>query len=128
MSVLFASWEPFFLGFETPVWASSELSRILGLLGLSCHKFLRRLPQSHMEILLRNFLHKMLRRLPQSLWDLYSAVEIKFGSATWCSIQASGVRECHTCIGLMKRKFFILKHHFHSCTSVALNMCELNAT
>jgi hypothetical protein len=40
----------------------------------------------------------------------------------------SGVRELHTCIGLMKSKNFIWKHHFHSWTSVALNMCESNTT
>jgi hypothetical protein len=40
----------------------------------------------------------------------------------------AGVRERHTCIGLMKSTNFIWKHHFHSWTSVALNMCELNTT
>jgi hypothetical protein len=40
----------------------------------------------------------------------------------------SGVRERHTCIGLMKSTHFKWKHHFHSWTSVALGMCELNTT
>jgi hypothetical protein len=34
----------------------------------------------------------------------------------------AGVRERHTCIGLMKNWKFIWKHHLHCGTSVALNM------
>jgi hypothetical protein len=48
---------------------------------------------------------------------------------TECAHRTSvGVRECHTWIGLIKSKSFIWKHHLHSWTTVALNLCELNTT
>jgi hypothetical protein len=65
-------------------------------------------------------------------------LKVNSGSATWYTTHVSskrfqqrwsGIRERHTCtvcIGHIKSKNFTWKHHFHSWTSVALNMCELN--
>jgi hypothetical protein len=37
----------------------------------------------------------------------------------------TGVRERHTCVGLMKSKSFTWKHHYHCWTSVALNSIHI---
>jgi hypothetical protein len=59
-----------------------------------------------------------------ALWSII--VVITLGK---CAHQTpSGVRERHTCIGLIKSKNFVWKHKFFSWTWVVLNMCELNTT